>query len=85
MQIYKLLIVTYIYFYSNVILLNIYLRERRIVRARERDRRAPPEAARRLRPPERARARFWVRDRRWLRLDIFIYNEKKIKFLKGLI
>jgi hypothetical protein len=71
-------------------MLKIYLRiysrerERRMVRARERERRAAEAALRRF-PPERVRARFWVRDRRWLRRDIFIYNEKKIIFLKFII
>jgi len=54
-------------------------RERRTVRARER--RAAEAALRRL-PPDIVRARLWVRDRRWLRLDIFIYTKKKIIFLK---
>jgi hypothetical protein len=59
MQIYKLQIVTYIYFYSNVTLLNIYIRERRadaealrrLPPERRRERRAAAEALRRL-PPE---------------------------------
>jgi hypothetical protein len=55
------------------------VRERRAVRARER--RAAEAALRRL-PPDIVRARFWVRDRRWLRLDIFIYTKKKIIFFK---
>jgi hypothetical protein len=68
-------------FYVFFIYINIYSRERererRWVRARER--RAAEAALRRL-PPDMERERFWVRDRRWLRRDIFIYTKKKIIF-----
>ena len=52
---------------------------------RARERRAEEAALRRRLPPVKERERLWVRDRRWLRRDIFIYTKKKIIFFKILI
>jgi len=85
LRIYKLQSVTYIFFiYLCLFYINIYSRERERRTVRARERRAAEAALRRL-PPDIERERLWVRDRRWLRRDIFIYTKKKIIFLKLII